>query len=116
MQVLYWDSENMSLMNPVTFEQTELPLAILGEQAIYLQDNMTVVVEKYKGAPANISLPTKVSFEVIEVTPLPSNSTNNNRDIPAKLSNGMNMRVPKFIKVGDKVTLATEDGRYLGKE
>ena len=36
----YTDGDNLVLMDPETFEQTLVPVALLGEQAPFLQDNM----------------------------------------------------------------------------
>lgn len=119
LQVLYFDKTNMTLMDPESFEQTELPLAVLGEQALYLSEGMDVRVESYQGQPALISVPSKVTLEVVDVTPMPSGSGKENRDIPALVGLGsgetLKVKVPKFTRVGDKVVVNTEDGQYLGK-
>lgn len=115
LQVLYFDKTTMALMDPETFEQSELPLAALGDQAVYLQEGMDVRMEYYKGVPATVSIPNKVAIEVVEVTPLAASTAKENRDIPAVLSNGLRAKVPKFTKAGDKVFISTLDGTYLGK-
>jgi len=93
LQVLYVDAAaaTIALMDPATFEQVELPLALLGEQAPYAQEGMTLQLQSYQGQPASAALPPKVVLEVAEVTPLPGGSAKENRDIPAVCTNG---RVP----------------------
>lgn len=119
LQVLYFDKTNMTLMDPESFEQTEMPLAALGEQGKFVAEGMDVRVESYQGVPALVSIPTKVTLEVMEVTPMPSGSGKENRDIPGtvRLANGSDLKVklPKFTKAGDKVVISTEDGAYMGK-
>lgn len=119
LQVLYFDKTNMTLMDPESFEQTEMPLASLGEQGKFVAEGMDVRVESYQGVPALISIPPKVTLEVIEVTPMPSGSGKENRDIPGsvRLANGSDLKVklPKFTKAGDRVVINTEDGSYMGK-
>lgn len=116
MQVLYWDQEAVTVMEPTTFEQMEIPLALLEERhRSYLQEGMVLVVDSYKGAIATVSLPTKVPFTVKSVTALVG-SKEANRDIPAELENGLKIKVPKFVKPGDRVLLDTRDGSYAGKE
>jgi len=34
----------------------------------------------------------------------------------AEISTGMTIQVPPFIKVGDRVRIATEDGKYLERD
>ncbi len=116
LSVLYWDATNVALMDAATFEQTDMPRALLGSQADYLQEGMLVTVEMYQGTPARISIPARVTFEVAEVTPLATNSAKENRDIPAVLANGLRVKVPKFIKAGDKIVIDTPTGKYVSKE
>lgn len=103
-------------MHPMTFEQTEMPISILGDQAQYLHEGLTVTLEMYKGAPATVALPSRLTFEVVEVDSLPSGSVKENRDVPALLENGLRVRMPKHVKKGEKIILDTSDGKYVGKE
>jgi elongation factor P len=116
LQVLYWDAEKVSFMDSTTFEQTELPLSVLGDPAQFLQEGMIVTVEMYQGQPAIVHMPMKAVFEVKEVTPMPGNSQNEGRDIPAVLSNGVRIKVPKFTKAGDRIVIDIAQAKYLGKE
>jgi elongation factor P len=113
--VLYTDKTNMALMDPETFEQTEMPIAALGSAGVYLQEGMDVRVELYNGVPATVSIPSKVAIEVVEITPLSSGRAEGGAS-PAVLANGTRTKVPKHVKVGDKVLVSTEDGSYLGKD
>ena len=122
LQVLYVDAAadpaTLALMDPATFEQVELPLALLGAQAPYVQEGMTLQLQSYQGQPASASLPPKVVLEVAEVTPLPGGSAKESRDIPAVCTNGVRIKVPKFTKVGDRILVDTRLetlGEYLGK-
>jgi elongation factor P len=106
MQVLYTDSDGgtVALMNPETFEQQDVPLALLGAQAPYITDGLTVSLQLFQGSPASVTLPPKVVLEVLEVTSLPAGSAKENRDIPAVCGapgssakgEGIRVKVPKF--------------------
>src|SRR5260370_21800285 len=48
----YTDGDNLVLMDPETFEQMLVPVALLGEQAAFLQDNMTVELDLVEGEAA----------------------------------------------------------------
>ena len=118
LQVLYVEGDSLALMDPSSFEQVELPLALLGEQAPFVQEGMTIQLQLYQGLPASAALPPKVVLEVAEVVPLPGGSAKENRDIPALCTNGVRVKVPKFTKVGDKIVVDTRPeslGAYLGK-
>jgi elongation factor P len=106
MQVLYTDPDGgtVALMNPETFEQQDVSLSLLGAQAPYVTDGLTVSLQLFQGAPASVTLPPKVVLEVLEVTPLPAGSAKENRDIPAVCGapgsaakgEGIRVKVPKF--------------------
>jgi len=116
LQVLYWDQEKISFMDTVTFEQSELPLSLLGDASSYVQEGMIVTVEMYLGEPAIVHIPPKVVFEIKEVTSVPAGTVKESREVPAVLSNGVRVKVPKFIKPGDRVVIDTTSGKYVGKE
>src|SRR5262245_21689508 len=45
MSFLYADADQCYFMNPVTYEQVEIPALIIGEQARFLQPDMQLPVE-----------------------------------------------------------------------
>jgi elongation factor P len=118
MQVLYIDGDVLALMNRTTFEQVEVPLQLLGQQAPYVQEGLTVSLQTYQGSPASVTLPPKVTLEVKEVTALPSGSAKENRDITCLTTSGLRLKVPKFTKAGDHILVDTRLetlGEYIGK-
>jgi elongation factor P len=118
MQVLYVDGDVLALMNATTFEQVEVPLQLLGQQAPYVQEGLQVSLQTYQGTPASVTLPQKVTLEVKEVTALPSGSAKENRDISCVTTTGLRIKVPKFTKVGDLILVDTRPetlGEYIGK-
>ena len=68
---------------------------------------MFLHMETYKGAPCVVNFPIKMSFTIAEL----EESSNS-----AFLDNGMKVRVPKHVKVGDKAVIDTRTGEYTGKE
>jgi elongation factor P len=109
----YTDGENLVLMDPETFEQTMVPVTILGEQAPFLQDNMQVEVDLVEGDVVGIHLPASVVLEVVEADPVVKGQTATSSYKPAKLSNGVKTMVPPFVEVGEKIVVRTEDASYM---
>ena len=109
----YTEGENLVLMDPETFEQTMIPVAILGEQAPFLQDNMTVELDLVEGDPVGIHLPQTVVLEIIEADPVVKGQTAASSYKPAKLSNGVKTSVPPFIESGERIVVRTEDASYV---
>ena len=109
----YTEGDNMVLMDPETFEQTHVPLALLGDAAPFLQDNMTIDVDLVEGEPVGAHLPPSVILEVVEADPVVQGQTAASSYKPAKLSNGVKTSVPPFIKTGERIVVRTEDGSYV---
>jgi elongation factor P len=109
----YTDGDNMVLMDPETFEQTHIPLELLGDAAPFLQDNMTIDVDLVEGEPVGAHLPATVVLEIVEADPVVKGQTAASSYKPAKLSNGVKTLVPPFIEVGERIVVRTEDGSYM---
>jgi elongation factor P len=109
----YTDGENLVLMDPETFEQTMIPVTILGDQAPYLQDNMTVEVDLVEGDAVGIHLPSTAILEVVEADPVVKGQTASSSYKPAKLSNGVKVQVPPFIEAGERIVVRIEDSTYV---
>ena len=109
----YTDGDNIVLMDPETFEQTMIPLDLLGDLAPFLQDNMTVTVDMVEGDPVAVRLPATVVLEVVEADPVVKGQTATSSYKPAKLSNGVKTQVPPFVEAGERIVVRTEDASYV---
>ena len=109
----YTDGENLVLMDPETFEQAMVPVALLGDLAPFLQDNMTVTVDLVENDAVGIHLPPTVVLEIVEADPVVKGQTAASSYKPAKLSNGVKTSVPPFIETGEKIVVRTEDASYV---
>ncbi len=109
----YTDGINMVLMDPETFEQATVPLALMGDAAPFLQDNMKVTVDLVEGDPVAVRLPSTVILEVVEADPVVKGQTATSSYKPARLSNGVKTAVPPFVETGEKIVVRTEDGSYV---
>jgi elongation factor P len=109
----YTEGENIVLMDPETFEQTHVPLELLGDAAPFLQDNMTIELDLVEGEPVGAHLPATVILEIVEADPVVKGQTAASSYKPAKLSNGVKTSVPPFIETGERIVVRTEDGSYV---
>ncbi len=110
---LYEDDMGYNFMEPETFEQISVPKEILGDQAVYLQENMAVNISLHEGVPIAVELPQRVSFEVTEADPVVKGQTASSSFKPAILSNGLRVMVPPHIQAGTRVVIMTDDGSYV---
>ena len=109
----YTDGENLVLMDPDTFEQAMVPVALLGDAAPYLQDNMTVELDLVEGDAVAIHLPSTAILEVVEADPVVKGQTASSSYKPARLSNGVKVQVPPFIDSGERIVVRIEDSTYV---
>jgi len=113
---MYADSEGFHFMDEASFEQFMLPAEQVGEDRGYLTDGLVVQVLKYNGDPVALELPQFVELAVAETEPAIKGDTAAGRDLkPATLETGLQVRVPLFIKEGERVRVNTQTGEVAGR-
>lgn len=112
-QYLYDDGEGFTFMDGETFEQISVPKDVIGDQAPFLQENMTVKISLFEGTPVAVELPQKVTLEVVETEPAMKGQTAASSYKPAMLSNGVRTTVPPHIAPGTRIVVMTADGAYV---
>jgi elongation factor P len=112
-QYLYQDGDSYTFMNGETFDQVSVPKDVIGDQAAYLQENMTVHLSLHEGVPVAIELPQRVTLEVVDTEPAMKGQTAASSYKPAKLSNGVRTNVPPHIAPGTRIVVMTADGSYV---
>lgn len=112
MEFLYAQGGSCTFMRPDTFEQIEVPSAILGVAAAFLQPGMELPVEVFEGEPISVVFPDMVDIRVASTAP-PARSQQDSAWKEATLENGLNVRVPLFIASGEIVRVEVSTGRYV---
>ena len=115
-QYLFSTDDMMTFMDAETYEQIELPVKLVGEQKVFLQEGMQVILEIVDDKPIGVDLPEQVIQEVIETELVVKGQTASSSYKPAILDNNLRIMVPPHIIVGTKVIVATIDCTYVGKE
>jgi len=112
MQYLYQDEEGAYFMNPTTFEQVTVPLRILGQEATFLQEGTTYPISFHEDEALAIVMTPKVVLKVVDTAPGVKGNSASNVFKEAQLENGISVKVPLFINVGDSVRVDTRTGAY----
>ena len=99
-------------MNPENYDQLVAREDIIGDQAVYLADGMTVRLSTHEGNPIALELPARVTLEVVETEPVTKGQTASSSYKPAMLYNGLRTMVPPYIAAGTRIVVTTEDGAY----
>ena len=113
MQYLYNDSGLYYLMDNATYEQIPLNEEQLGDALKYIKENMNVTVLSFKGKVFNVEPPMFVELEVTYTEPGFSGNTTTTSGKPATLENGLEISVPLFVNIGDKIRIDTRTGLYM---
>lgn len=112
-QYLYSDPQGFHFMDSKTFEQVSLSKEKLGKQVDFLKEGMGVALLTFEGDPLSLDLPIKMEFEVAETGPGIRGDSVSNIYKDAVLENDLTVRVPLFIKAGDRVLVDTRSGEYV---
>lgn len=113
MQYLYENTGEYAFMDSTTFEQISVPVDGVGDARWYLLENEEYQVLFLDGEAISIELSASVILEVVETEPTVRGDTVSNITKPAKLQTGLEVKVPPFIKEGDKVKVDTRSGEYI---
>lgn len=110
---LFEDESGYTFMHPETYDQIVVPKDVIGDQAVWLDENMTCSISLHEGNPISIELPQRVTFEIVEADPVVKGQTASSSYKPAVLSNGARIMVPPHIGSGTRVVVMTADGSYV---
>jgi len=112
-QYLYNDGSLYFFMDQETFEQPAIPASILGDSALYLTENMELKLTFYQGEPIDVELPITVDMTVVEGEAAVRGDTATGVTKKVKTDTGLEVQVPGFVEVGDRIRVNTSEGRYV---
>jgi len=110
---LYDDGDSFVFMNQENYEQLPVSRDIVGDQAVYLQENMKCEIAIFNGQAISIELPQRVVLEIVETEPVTKGQTAASPYKPALLSNGVKTTVPPHVSSGSRIVVNTADGSYV---
>jgi len=113
MQFLYSQGEEYFFMDSTNFEQIQIDAENLGDTRWYLIENQEYSVLLFEGKPISVDLPASVILAVVETEPAVKGDTVTNVMKPARVETGYEVKVPLFVKEGDKVKIDTRTGEYI---
>lgn len=112
-QYLYLDGDSYNFMDPVSFEQFPIDAKVVSDQAKYLYEGLEVILLISGEEALGVELPNSLIYEIAETGPEEKGNTVSNVFKEAKLTNGLVVKVPMFMKEGDKVKIDTRTGQYV---
>jgi len=113
---MYADPEGFHFMDQESFETLTLNAEKVGDGRDLLVDNLIVQVQKYNGNPIGLQFPPHVELVVTSTEPgVRGDTASGGATKAATLSTGLEIRVPLFVKEGDKVRVHTETREFSGR-
>jgi len=112
-QYLYNDGEIYYFMDLETYEQPAIPASVLGDGALYLIENLELKLTFYQGEPIDVDLPITVDMDVLEGEMAVRGDTATGVTKKVKTNTGLEVQVPAFVGVGDRIRVDTRTGGYV---
>jgi elongation factor P len=113
---LYADSDSYNFMDQESFDTISLNAQIVGDDKDFLVDNLPVQIYKYNGNPIGLQLPPHVELTVTYTEPAVRGDTSSGSVTKAAtVDTGMEVRVPLFIKEGERIKIHTETREFAGR-
>jgi elongation factor P len=113
---LYSDGDGSYFLNQESFETLALSGEMVKDALDLLIEGTIVKIDMYNGSPIGLELPAQVELVVSYTEPgVRGDTASGSVTKPAKLETGAEVRVPFYIKEGEKIKLSTETREFAGR-
>jgi elongation factor P len=113
---LYSDGDGSYFLNQESFETLGLSGEMVRDALDLLIEGTIVKIDMYNGNPIGLELPAQVELVVSYTEPgVRGDTASGSVTKPAKLETGAEVRVPFYIKEGEKIKLSTETREFAGR-
>lgn len=115
-QYSYKDGETYVFMNMEDFTQYNVSEDDLEDEQGYLTEGLEEIVALLVDDQIlGIELPSSVALEIIETAPEIKGATATGRTKPARLSTGLEVQVPEYLKTGEVIKINTVTGKFMSR-
>ena len=113
---LYSDGEGSHFLDQESFETLTLAPETVGDALDLLIEGALLQMHKYNGNPIALQLPLFVDLDVAYTEPgVRGDSSSGSVTKSARLETGLEIRVPLFIKQGEKIRVTTETREFASR-
>jgi len=105
-------ADPMYVFMDADFNQYDVEKENMEEALPYLADGLACELTFYEGKAISVELPTSVVREVTYTEPAVKGDTSGKVLKPAKIASGLEVPVPLFVVIGDKIEIDTRTGEY----
>jgi elongation factor P len=113
---LYSDGDGSYFLDQESFETLSLNGEIVGDALDLLVEGVMIQIDKYNGNPIGLQLPQQVELKVTYTEPgVRGDTAGGSVTKAATVETGIEVRVPMFIKEGEKIKVTTETREFAGR-
>ena len=113
---LYSDNEGSHFLDQESFETLTLSEDVMGNALELLIEGTLIQLQKYNGNPIGLQLPMFVELNVAYAEPgVKGDTSSGSGNKVCRLETGLELKVPLFIKEGEKVKVSTENREFAGR-
>ncbi len=113
---LYSDADGSYFLDQSTFETLQLDATKVADALDLMLEGLLVQIQKYNGNPIGLELPQHVELTVEYTEPAVRGDTSSGSVTKAaRLESGATVRVPLFVKEGEKIKIVTETREFAGR-
>ena len=112
-QYLYSDGEKSYFMSNTSFEQYDMPKEITSDMLFFLKEGDKVVLVFLDQEPITLEIPLSVILSVQYTESAIRGDTSGNAMKKATMETGLEILVPMFINIGDKLKINTDTSSYV---
>ena len=112
---LYSDGDGSHFLDQETYETVTLNRQMVGDALDFMIEGALVELRRFNGNPIGLELPMFVELHVAYTEPAVRGDSSGGGTKTARLETGLEIRVPLFIKEGEKVKVSTENREFAGR-
>jgi elongation factor P len=113
---LYSDGDGSYFLDQSSYETIALSSDKLGDALDFLVEGAIIQLDKFNGNPIGVQLPVQVELMVEYTEPgVRGDTASGGVTKPARLETGLEIKVPFFVKTGEKVKVNTETREFGGR-
>ena len=112
----YKEGDAFVFMDAEDYTPYQLDAEVIGDTAGYITDGLEGChVAVIDDQPVALQLPQTVTLEVVDTAPELKGATATKRPKPATLNTGIEIQVPEYVTIGEKILVNTVTGEFSGR-
>lgn len=112
----YREGDMITFMDKEDFSQYTLSVELLEEQVGYMTDDLEgMIALLVDGQIVGVEMPQTVVLEITDTTPVIKGASATSRTKPATLSTGIEIQVPEYLEIGERIKVNTTNAKFLSR-